>query len=209
GGRPQGGGGQRGGRHPVPARHQRGQAEDRAPDRMSVVDAELTQGYTAETARLVRQRLAIVAPLYVVLMGTGITFELVTYPARRPVTLAFFAVECALVIATALVSRLPGRERYTQVAGAVMTGGVATLIACYNAPVGAPAGRVAMTLGALLNGLAILMPWGPTVQAGGAALTWLGVGLLGPHLVPAEPTDSWILSWIAIGVAGVTSVVGA
>ena len=53
-----------------------------------------------------------------------------------------------------------------------------------------------MTLGALLNGLAVLMPWGPAVQAAGAALAWIGLGLLGGSLVPAEPTDSWILSWM-------------
>jgi signal transduction histidine kinase len=176
---------------------------------MSIVDRDLAQGYAAETARLVRQRLAIVAPLFVVLMGTGIAFELVTYPTRRRVTLTFFAVECVLVIATALLSRLPGRERFMQVAGAVMAGGVATLIASYNALVGAHAERVAMTLGVLLNGLAVLMPWGPAVQAGGAALAWVGIGLLGANLVPAEPTDSWVLSWIGVGVAGITSVIGA
>jgi signal transduction histidine kinase len=173
------------------------------------MDGDLAQGYAAETARLVRQRLAIVVPLFIVLMGTGITFELVMYPARRPTTLAFFACESVLVLAAALVSRLPGRERLTGVAGAVMMGGVATFIASYNAVVGAHAERVAMTLGALLNGFAILVPWGPIVQAGGAALTWVGYGLLGSRLAPAEPSDSWVLSWIAVGVAGVTSVVGA
>ncbi len=176
---------------------------------MSAVDDRLAREYAAETARLVRHRLAIVAPLYVVLMGSGISFELVTYPARRGITLGFFAAECALVIATALVSRLPGRDRMTRIAGMVMTGGVATLIASYNAVVGAHGERVAMTLGVLLNGLAVLMPWGPGVQAGGAALAWIGVGCIGPHLAPAEPTDSWVLSWIAVGVVGVTSVVGA
>jgi signal transduction histidine kinase len=176
---------------------------------MSDVNRELAQSYAGETARLIRQRFALVAPLFVVLMGSGIAIELVTYPDRRPTTLAFFLAECLLVIGTVLVSRIPALERLTPVMGAVMMGGVATLIAVYNATVGAHGERVAMTLGLLVNGLAVLVPWGVAVQAWGVALVLVGYGAIGSALPPAEPGDSWMLSWFGVGVAGVTSVAGA
>jgi signal transduction histidine kinase len=168
---------------------------------------ELAHAYAAETARLVRQRLAIVAPLFVVLMGTGIAFEVVSYPERAAIVLSFYAAESAAVVAAALVIRLPGLERYTGVVGAVLTGVVATLITGYDAVVGGHAERNAMTIGCLLSGLAVLMPWGPRVQGVGAGLALVGYGMLGPML--HAPGDSWVLSWIAAGVTAVTSVAGA
>jgi signal transduction histidine kinase len=168
---------------------------------------ELAQAYAAETARLVRQRLAIVAPLFVVLMGTGIAFEVWSYPERAAIVLSFYAAQSSVVVAAALLIRLPGLERYAGAIGALLTGGVAALIVGYDAVVGGHAERNSMTLGALLNGLAVLMPWGPRVQAAGAGLAVVAFGLLGPML--GAQHDSWVLSWIAAGVAAVTSVVGA
>jgi signal transduction histidine kinase len=168
---------------------------------------ELAHAYAAETARLVRQRLAIVAPLFVVLMGTGIAFEVLSYPERAAIVLSFWVAESSVVVVAALLSRLPALERYTGVVGALLIGGVATLITGYDAVVGGHAERNAMTIGALLNGLAVLLPWGPRVQAAGAGLALVAYGLLGPML--HAPGDSWVLSWIAAGVAAVTSTVGA
>jgi signal transduction histidine kinase len=168
---------------------------------------ELARAYAAETARLMRQRLAIVAPLFVVLMGAGIAFEVFSYPERRATVLGFWVAESSLVVLAALVSRQPAFERFTATACAFMMGGVATLITAYDVVVGGHPERNAMTIITLLNGNAVLMPWGPRVQAAGAGLALIGYGVLGPML-PA-PGESWVLSWIAVGVAAVTSVVGA
>jgi signal transduction histidine kinase len=170
------------------------------------VDRELAHAYAGETARLVRQRLAIVSVLFVVLMGTGVAFEAVSRPERRRLVLAAWLVQSAVVVIAALVSRLPRADRWTLPIGAFMTGGVATLVTLYHVLVGAAPERDAMTFGALVTGLAVLLPWGPRVQAAAAGSALVGFGL-GPWLV--GPTESWLISWIAAGVAAVSSVAGA
>jgi signal transduction histidine kinase len=170
---------------------------------------ELARAYAAETARLVQQRLALVAPLFAILMGSGIAFEAISYPERRTTVILFWIAETALVTLAAIVGRLPGFERFLGAIGAIMTGGVATLITCYAVLVGGYGERNAMTIGALLNGVAVLLPWGARVQAAGATLALAGYGVLGSALVTQTPTDSWMLSWIAAAVAAVTSVAGA
>jgi len=170
------------------------------------VDRELLHAYAAETARLVRQRLGLVAPLFVILMGTGVAFEALSRPDRRSMVLAFWLAESSLVVLAALASRVPGLESRTGAIGAFMTGGVATLITIYYLIVGAQPERDAMAISALLNGLAVLLPWGPRVQAVASGFALAGYGL-GPWL--GAPLDAWAISWIAAGVAAVTSVAGA
>jgi hypothetical protein len=82
------------------------------------VDRTLLDAYAAETARLVRQRLAMVAPLFVVLMGTGVAFEVVSRPERSGLVLAAWFAESSLVVIAALLARLPGFERRSGVAAA-------------------------------------------------------------------------------------------
>jgi signal transduction histidine kinase len=170
------------------------------------VDRALRDAYVDETARLVRQRLAMVAPLFVVLMGTGVAFEVVSYPERSGAVLAAWVAESGLVVIAALLARLPAFERRTGVAAGLVLGGVTTLVALYHVVVGAQPERAAMTFGALVNGLAVLLPWGPAAQATGAALGLAGYGV-GPWL--GGFAGAWVLSWIASGVAAVTSILGA
>jgi signal transduction histidine kinase len=170
------------------------------------VDRDLAQAYAAETARLVRQRLAIVSLLFVVLMGTGVGFEAVSHPEHRALVLAFWVVESGLVVLAALAARLPGAERWTLPIGCIMTGGVATLITLYHVLSGGIPERDAMAVGVLVTGLAVLLPWGPRVQAAAVTTALVGYGI-GPWLGGA--TEAWAMSWIAAGVAAVTSVAGA
>jgi signal transduction histidine kinase len=176
---------------------------------MMAMDPTFAAAYAAETARLVRQRLALVAPLFVVLMGIGIAFEALSYPERRGTVLLFWVAESSVVVLAAVAIRLPGAERFTNVLGAGMTGGVAVLITWYATSVGAFAERNAMVVGALLNGLAVLVPWGARVQAAGAGIALVGYAIVGSGLLAEAPADSWVLSWIATFVAAVTSVGGA
>ncbi len=176
---------------------------------MNAVEQDLERAYAAETTRLVRQRLGLVAPLFVLLMGTGIGFEALTYPERRTTVVLFWIAESLVVILAAIATRVPALARFTGAIGACMTGGVATLITLYAVRVGGYGERNAMTIGVLLNGLAVLLPWGPRVQAAGSALALVGYGVLGSALVTQTHSDSWILSWIAAGVSAVTSTVGA
>src|SRR5258706_233170 len=146
----------------------------RAPHRVTRVDRDLAPAYAAETARLVRQRLAIVSLLFVVLMGSGVAFEAVSHPEHRTLVLVFWVAESGLVVLAALACRLPGLERRTLAIGGIMTGGVATLITLYHALSGGLPERDAMAFGALLTGLAVLLPWGARVQAAAASLALLG-----------------------------------
>ena len=178
---------------------------------MTTMERELEQAYAGETVSLVRQRFAIVLPLYVVLMGGGIAFECLAYTNRSGPAIAYWVIECAVVAAAAVAYRAPRLERHTGVVGAGMTGILSVLIAHYNVVVGGEPLRSAMTLATLLNGLAVLLPWGPGVQAAGAGFALVGYatlyGLLG--LDHSAASDSWGLSLMAVAVAGVTSVTGA
>jgi signal transduction histidine kinase len=170
------------------------------------VDAALLDAYAAEIARLVRQRLAIIAPLFVVLMGAGVAFEAISRPERASLVIVAWVAESNLVVLAAFLSRLAGFKRKTGVAAALVIGGVTTFVTLYHVLVGAQPERAAMTVGALVNGLAVLLPWGPYVQAMGCGLALVGYGL-GPLL--GEPVDAWLLSWIAAFTAATTSVLGA
>src|SRR5262245_56389402 len=112
------------------------------------VDPELLHAYAAETARLVRQRLGLVAPLFVVLMGSGVAFEIVFRPERRSAVLVAWLVESGLVVLAALATRVPALERQTGPIGALMMGGVATCVTLYHVLIGAQPERDAMTFGA-------------------------------------------------------------
>jgi len=60
------------------------------------VDAALLDAYAAETARLVRQRLGIIAPLFVVLMGAGVAFEAISRPERASLVIVAWIAGFAL-----------------------------------------------------------------------------------------------------------------
>ena len=174
---------------------------------MSGMEHELEQAYAAETARLVRQRLGIVTPLFVLLMGTGVAFECIVFPERRGAVLGAWAAESLAMILTLLATRLPWLSERPGSVAAVGAAVISALITTYHVLVAADPMRLAMTLTALLNGLAVLLPWGPRVQALASILSLLGVGLLAPVL--AVPSDAWVLCGIGVGVASVTSTVGA
>src|SRR5262245_22126368 len=111
------------------------------------VDSTLARAYAAETARLVRQRLAIVAPLFVVLMGAGVAFEMIWNPDRSGTVLVFWAMESAVAVLALGLSRLPALARVVGAIGALMTAGLATLITLYHVVTGAHGERNAMTIG--------------------------------------------------------------
>jgi signal transduction histidine kinase len=86
-------------------------------------------------------------------------------------------------------------------------GGVAALVSSYHVAVAGTPERNAMTLSALLNGLAVLLPWGAAVQAAGSLVALAAVAAV-TGLV-ATPSSGWVISWIVVGVASVTSIAGA
>jgi hypothetical protein len=168
------------------------------------VDATIAQAYRSETTRIVRQRLAVVALTFVALMGSGVAFEVVTYPERARAVVITWIVESAIMILAAIVSRYAARPG---VVGAVAVGCVSLFIAGYHATIAQDPERMAMTLTAFLNGIAVLAPWGPWVQALGAGFTLAATAAATPVFVGSS--SPWVLAWIAVGVASVTSIGGA
>src|SRR5262245_42951916 len=88
------------------------------------VDGALLEAYAAETSRLVRQRLAVVAPLFVVLMGSGVVFEMMSRPERRGRVLMAWVAESSVVVIATVLSRLRAFERRSSVLSAIIIAGV-------------------------------------------------------------------------------------
>src|SRR5262245_26547924 len=96
------------------------------------MDHALLDAYAAETARLVRQRLAMIAPLFVVLMGTGVAFEMVSRPERSGLVLAAWLAESSVVVLAAVLARIPWFERRSAIAATLVMAGVTVLVTLYN-----------------------------------------------------------------------------
>jgi len=167
---------------------------------------ELWGAYRAETATLIRRRLALAISVLLLVVGMGIVAEATAHPARARAVVASYGLLVLMCAAGLLACQRPRLEGWLDGVGAVVMLGVSLALASYDGRVGASAERAAMTQLCLLTGLVVMLPWGWRPQLVVALGSLLSFALAAPHLAAADPL---LYASSALAIGATTSLAGA
>jgi hypothetical protein len=160
--------------------------------------------FREETARTLRVRLYLAVAIYLGLIGVAAVIGRIYHPDRAsPIVLSYLAEAsvCALAVALCRWSPLwPG-----WIAGG-LAATLSAVMATYSAYVGGVPMYFAVGQVCILNGWAVLLPWGSRVQIFAAAASLASFTLAAPYFGSGEGFAYALLSLIA---GATTSVFGA
>ena len=166
----------------------------------------LRVAFRQETARILRRRLDLAAPLFLLLLGVSVVVEWAYHAERAAAVVLVYALEMVACGLALTACRLPGLRRWPGPIGAVLAAALSTLISAYVGRVGVPLERFATAQVCLLSGLVVLLPWGWRAQLFVSTVALLNVGLATARLAPSEELAYAVL---ALVTGGTTSVWGA
>ena len=162
----------------------------------SEASARLRNAYLAEVGAEVRRRLDFCAPCYLVALGLFIVVLDGRHPADDGLLGMLYAVAATVAVAAMLVTR---RVAPRPVAAGAFTGFVIVLSAAFGI-FGRPPQVVATSDICLLNGLAVLIPWGFGAQLSVALATLAGLVFVLPDHSLSSPVVDPVLT-VTAGVA--------
>jgi signal transduction histidine kinase len=162
----------------------------------SEASARLRTAYLAEVGAEVRRRLDFCAPCYLVALGLFIVVLDRRHPADDGLLRMLYAVATTVAVAAMLVTR---RVAPRPVAAGAFTGFVIVLSAAFGI-FGRPPQVVATSDICLLNGLAVLIPWGFGAQLSVALATLAGLVFVLPDHSLSTPVVDPVLT-VTAGVA--------
>ncbi|HEV7735438.1 MAG TPA: HAMP domain-containing sensor histidine kinase [Candidatus Binatia bacterium] len=152
------------------------------------------------------QRLPLAVAVYLPAGLALVLLEISHHPDRRRMIALRFATDAVAALTAVIVARRHPTGRTPMLASAGLLIAFITLSGLYNVGVGGLLERYVMIQVCLLNGAAVLFPWGWRPQLA-AMIAAVGVfALTAPHLTAADATGFGAFGLI---VAGGTSVLGA
>jgi signal transduction histidine kinase len=130
--------------------------------------------------------LAVVLGLFMLFMGAGTLFEGTYHSDRMRLALLWYGIELGIAATALVLCWLPRLQKWSEPIAVGISVVEFACVCAYHASVGAQAERVATVLGAVLNVLSVLCPWGWPAQAAVVAGAVVSFAAAAPFLVTAD-----------------------
>ncbi|MEW6272919.1 MAG: HAMP domain-containing sensor histidine kinase [Thermodesulfobacteriota bacterium] len=163
-----------------------GAAAEPAGSTLAADPLGLRRSYAVETARLVRARLDVSLPLFIVFMGIDVLFER-RMPGHESVVVAY-AAEIVICLVAFALTRIPRLAEHVTAIATVATSGLALAMVIYSAYVGSPADAVAIGQVCMMTCLAVVLPWGWRAQLVLAGTSFVSFTAALPLLAQTSPS---------------------
>lgn len=173
-----------------------------------IVQADaLNQEFDTETQALVRSRIPLVTVAVVGLAAASWLVERQTDLSRSHLAGIIFAIEAAILLGAALLSRHPRAGRHSVFIASAAFSALPLLGSFYHLAVGIEAELLAVALVCLLGATTIAIPWGVRGQL---PVAFAAVASFSAVIVSGLPSPtSPLLGWAGVAAVSALSVVGA
>ena len=186
----------------------------RAVDRIPVEAAEpstierrrLEADYRAAKSGLIGRVLPWAVAAYVALFSIVVATEFFYNPERRPLLLVRLGADLGVSLLAIVAVRWSPAGRMPVVVGVAFLCAISLFSGAYNLAIGGRAERYALAQLCIMNGAALLVPWGWRPQAAVLLGSLASFALVGPHMVSSDATG---YMGVVLTIGGTISVAAA
>ena len=157
-----------------------------APKNQELEGEALNEAYALETARVLRQRLDLVAVLFALLGGLFGVLEVGHHPETLSTVVILVGVELTACGLALLACRVARWRHAAGTIAAILASFLVVFITVTGTATGDSAERAAIYQVCLLTGFAVLLPWGWRRQLWVVAASFAGIGVALPFLPGGE-----------------------
>jgi signal transduction histidine kinase len=162
--------------------------------------------YRVETSGLIGRVLPWAVAAYVAIFCVVVATEWFYQPERRPLLLARFGADLGVCLLAALAARWAPAGRIPVLVGVTLLCVISLFSGAYNLAIGGRAERYALAQLCIMNGAALLVPWGWRPQLGVLLGSLASFALVGPHMVSSDATG---YMGLVLVIGGTISVAAA